>query len=77
MELEHWYDQSGVAAAGVPAQSPRPAGPPHPPEAAVTAAPPVSPELAKALLVGAAAMTPAMTPPEVEDPQWEDIVLPS
>ena len=63
--LEPGYDQSGVAVARVPARSPRPAGPPHPPEAAVTAVPPVSPELAEALLVGAA----AVTPPEAEAPQ--------
>ena len=37
------------------------------------AGPPMSPELAEALLVGAA----AVTPPEAEDPQWEDIILPS
>ena len=43
----------------------------------MTAVPPVSPELAKALLVGAAAKTPTVTPPEAEDPQWEDVVLPS
>ena len=75
--LELGYDQSGVAVAGVPAWSPRPAGPPHPPKAAVTAVPPVSPKLAKALLVAAAAVTPTMTPPEAKDPQWEDVVLPS
>ena len=69
--------------AGVPARPPQPAGPAHPPEAVVTAVPPVSPELAKApksavaLLAEAAAMTPAVTPPEAEDPQWEDVVLPS
>ena len=56
--------------AGVPARSPRP---PSPPKSAVTAVPPVSPKLAEALLVGAAAVTPAMT----EGPQWEDDVLPS
>ena len=71
--LEPGYDQSGVAVARVPARSPRPAGPPHPPEAAVTIVPPMSPELAEALLVGAA----AVTPPKAEDPQWEDVVLPS
>ena len=78
--LEPGYDQSDVAMAGVPARSPRPprpTGPPHPPEAAVTAVPPMSPELAMALLVGAAAVTPPVTPPEAEDPQREDIVLPS
>ena len=78
--LEPGYDQSGVAVARVPTWSPRPpqpAGPPHPPEAAVTAVPPMSPELAEVLLVGAAAVTPTVTPPEAEDPQWEDIVLPS
>ena len=63
--------------AGVPARSPQPAGPPHPPEAAVTIVPPVSPKLAKALLVGAAAVTPPVTPPEAKDPQWEDVVLSS
>ena len=76
VRLEHGYDQSGVAVAGVPSQSPRPprpASPPHPLEAAVTAVPPMSPELAEALLVGAA----AVTPPKAEDPQWEDVVLPS
>ena len=61
----------------MPARSPRPAGPPHPPKAVVTTIPPMSPELAEALLMGAAAVTPAVTPPEAEDPQWEDIVLPS
>ena len=66
-----------TAVAGVTARSPWPAGPPHPPEATVTAVPPVSPELAEALLVGAAAVTPAMTPPEAEDPQQEDVILPS
>ena len=71
--LEPGYDQSGVAVARVPTWSPWPTGPPHPPEAAVTAVPPVSPELAEALLVGAA----AVTPPEAEDPQREDVVLPS
>ena len=77
VRLEHGNDQSGVAVARVPARSPRPAGPPHPPEAAVTAVPPVCPELAEALLVGATAVTPAMTPPEAEDPQQEDVILPS
>ena len=43
----------------------------------MTTVPPMSPELAEALLVGAAIVTPAMTPPEAEDPQWEDVVLPS
>ena len=65
VRLEHENDQSSVAVAGVPAWSPRPAGPSHPPEAAVTAVPPVSPELAMALLVGAA----AVTPPKAESPQ--------
>ena len=74
VRLEHGYDQSGVAVARVPARSP---WPPSPPESVVTAIPPVSPELAEALLVGAAAVTPAVTPPEAEDPQWEDVVLPS
>jgi len=72
VRLEHRYDQSGVAVAGVPARSPRPpqlASPPHPPEAAVTVVPPVSPELAEALLVGAVAVPPAGTPPEVKPPQ--------
>ena len=77
VRLEHGNEQSGVAVAGVPARSPRPAGPPHSPEAAVTTIPPVSPKLAAALLVGAAAVTPPVTPPEAKDPQWEDIVLPS
>jgi hypothetical protein len=63
VRLEHGYDQSGVAVARVPARSPRP---PHPPESALSA-----------LLVGAAAVAPAMTPPEAEDPQQEDIVVPS
>ena len=66
--LEPEYDQSGVAVARVPTRSPWPAGLPHPPEAAVTAVPLVSPELAEALLVGAAAVTPAVTPPKAEDP---------
>jgi hypothetical protein len=57
--LEHGYDQSGVAAARVPARSPRPPRPAGPPEAAV---------MAEALLVGAAAVTPAVTSPEAEDP---------
>ena len=68
VRLEHRNDQSGVAVARVPTQSPWPAGPPHPPEAAVTAVPPVSPKLAEALLVGAATVTLAVTPPEAEDP---------
>ena len=62
VRLEHGYDQSSVA--GVPARSPRPPRP---------AGPPKSPKLAEALLVVAA----AVTPPEAEDPQWEDVVLPS
>ena len=57
--LEPRYDQSGVAMAGVPALSPRPPRPVGPPE---------SPELAEALLVGAAAVTPAVTPREAKDP---------
>ena len=77
VRLEHGNEQSGVAVAGVPARSPRPAGPPHSPEAAVTTIPPVSPKLAAALLVGAAAVAYAMTPPEAESPQWEDIILAS
>ena len=77
VRLEHRYDQTGIAMAGVPARSPRPPRPAGPPEAVVTAVPPVSPELAEALLVGAAAVTPAMTPPEAEDPQCEDVILPS
>ena len=56
VRLEHGYDQSGVAVAVVPALSP---WPPRP------AGPPVSPELAEALLVGAA----AVTPPKAESPQ--------
>ena len=43
----------------------------------MTAVPRVSPELAEALLVGATAVTPAVTPPKAKDPQWEDVVLPS
>ena len=49
--------------AEVPALSPLPAGPPESP--------------LSDLLVGAAAVAPAMTPPEAEDPQWEEVVLPS
>ena len=45
----------------MPARSPRPADPPE------------SPELAEALLVGAA----TVTPPEAESPQWPDDVQPS
>ena len=48
VRLEHGYDQSGGARAVVPALSPRPPQP---------ASPPVSPELAEALLVGAATVT--------------------
>ena len=60
VRLEHGYDHSGVAVTVVPALSPRPPRP---------IGPPVSPELAEALLVGAAAVAPAGTPPEVEAPQ--------
>ena len=49
--------------AEVPALSPLPALPPKP--------------ALSALLVGAAAMAPTVTPPEAEDPQWEDVILPS
>ena len=77
VRLEHGYDQSGVAVAGVSARSPWPPRPAGPPESTVTAVPPMSPELAKALLMGATAITPVVTPPEAEDPQWEDVVLPS
>ena len=73
MRLEHGYDQSGIAVAGVPAWSPRPPRPTGPPKSANAAVLPVSPELAEALLVGAA----AVTPPEAEDLQWEDVVLSS
>ena len=66
VRLEHGYDQSGIAR--VPARSPRPPQPVGPPK---------SPELAEALLVGAATVTPAVTPPEAEDPQCEDVILPS
>ena len=75
--LEPGYDQSGVAVAGVPTRSPPPPQPADPPKSTVMAIPPMSPELAKALLVGATAVTPTMTPPEAEDPQREDVVLPS
>ena len=51
--------------ARVPTRSPWPPRPIDPPESAVTVVLPVSPELAEALLVGAA----AMTPPEAESPQ--------
>ena len=60
VNLEHGYDQSGVARAVVPALSPLPPRPTDPPE---------SPELAEALLVGAATMAPAETPPDTEAPQ--------
>ena len=62
VRLEHGYDQSGVAMAGVPAQSPRPpwlVGPAHPPKATVTAVSPVSPELAEA---PESAVAPAVSP---------------
>ena len=49
--------------AEVPALSPRPVGPPE--------------STLLALLVGATAVAPAVTPPEAEDPQWDDVVLPS
>ena len=57
------YDQSDEAVAEVLALSPRPASPP---EFALSA-----------LLVGATAVAPAVTPPEAEAPQWEDVILPS
>ena len=60
VRLEHGYDQSGIAVAGVPAWSPRPPRPAGPPE---------SPELAESLLVGAATVAPAGTPPEAKAPQ--------
>ena len=56
VRLEHGYDKSGVAMAMVLALSPRPPRP---------ASPPMSPELAEALLVEAA----AVTPPKAESPQ--------
>ena len=49
--------------AEVPTLSPRLV---DPPESALSA-----------LLVGAAAVTPTVTPPKARDPQWEDVVLPS
>ena len=58
VRLEHGYDQSSVAVARVPARSPRPPRPAGPPESALSA-----------LLVGAAAVAPAVTPPEAKDPQ--------
>ena len=64
VRLEHEYDQSGVAGAVVLALSPWPPRPAGPPE---------SSELAEAQLVGAA----TVTPPKAEDPQWEDVILPS
>ena len=56
VRLEHGYDQSGEGGVVVPALSPLPPRPAGPPE---------SPELAEALLVGAA----AVTPPKAESPQ--------
>ena len=55
VRLEHGYDQSGVAVAGMPARSPLPALPPK--------------AVLLALLAGATAVDPARTPPEVEPPQ--------
>ena len=75
--LEPGYDQSSIAVAGVPAWSPRSPRPAGPPESTVMAVPHVSPELAEALLVGAAAVTPAVTLPKAKDPQRGDVVLPS
>ena len=66
VRLEHGYDQSGVAVAGVPARSPWPPWPTSPPVSALSA-----------LLVGAAHVAPAVTPPKAKDPQREDIILPS
>ena len=60
MKLGHEYDQSDVTVAVVPALSPRPAGPAHPPETTVTIVPPES-----ALL----AVPTAVTPPEAESHQ--------
>ena len=62
VRLEHGYDQSSVAEARVPARSPRPSWPAGPPKSAMTVVLLVSPELAEALLVGAAAVTPTVTP---------------
>ena len=39
VRLEHGYDQSDEAVAGVPALSPRPTVPPDPPESALLAVP--------------------------------------
>ena len=77
VRLEHGYDQNDVAVARVLARSPRPPRPAGPPKSAMTVVLLVSPELAEALLVGAAAVTPTVTPPKAKDPQWEDVVLPS
>ena len=53
MKLGHEYDKSGITMAEVPALSPWPARPAHPPKSAVLAVPPES-----ALLPMAAAVTP-------------------
>ena len=66
VRLEHGNDQSGIAMAGLPTRSPWPPQPAGPPESTLSA-----------LLVGAAVMAPAVTPPKAENPQWEDVVLPS
>ena len=61
----------------VPALSPWPAGPAHPPETAVTAVPPMSPELAEAPESTVWAKAAVVAPPEAEPRQWQHAVLQS
>ena len=58
----------------VPALSPCPAGPTHPLETAVTAVPPMCPELAEAPKSAVMAEAAVVAPPEAEPCQWQHVV---
>jgi len=69
VKLGHEYDQSGIAVAVVPALSPQPARPAHPPETMLAVAP-ESAELAEAPESVVWAKAAPVAPPEAKPHQW-------
>ena len=63
--------------AEVPALSPRPAEPAHPPKTTVSAVPPMSAKLAEASKSAVWAEAAVVAPPEAEPRQWQHAVLQS
>ena len=63
--------------AEVPALSPRPAGPAHPPETVVLAMAPKSAELVEAPESALLPVAATVTPPEADPHQWQHAVLQS